>query len=181
MMYSAGQCDPVCFERAGGKPSRRRAAMEQPDRPSLPLKRRSLLKASIVGGGAALMDRLFAAPVQNAPFAAGASAASGGSQPIVETTSGKIRGTAANGICAFQGVPYGASTEGKNRFMPPAKPEPWSGVRDATQYGHSAPQTIPSAPSIFAGMDFLVSGGDPPGTGESEECLVLNVWTPSVK
>jgi para-nitrobenzyl esterase len=95
----------------------------------------------------------------------------GDSQPIVETTAGKIRGTASRGISAFKGIPYGASTAGKNRFMAPMKPEPWTGVRDALEYGHSAPQTIPGAPGILAGADFMASTSNP----------VINVWTPSVK
>lgn len=116
---------------------------------------------------------------QNTAYAAGAGPA--GSPSIVETDAGKIRGAIANGIHVFKGVPYGASTSGKNRFMPPVKPQPWSGIRDALHYGHSAPQTIPGAPGILAGADFLVSGNNPPGLGEGEDCLVLNVWTPGVK
>ncbi|HTA42011.1 MAG TPA: carboxylesterase/lipase family protein [Bryobacteraceae bacterium] len=81
---------------------------------------------------------------------------------IAETAYGKIRGTEVNGIRIFKGVPYGASTTEKNRFMPPVNPASWTGVRDALQYGSSAPQT--------AAMK-----------GESEDCLVLNVWTPALK
>ena len=41
---------------------------------------------------------------------------------VSETTYGKIRGVDADGIKIFKGVPYGASTAGKNRFMPPIDP-----------------------------------------------------------
>ena len=39
-----------------------------------------------------------------------------------ETTSGKVRGIEVDGIKIFKGIPYGASTAGKNRFMPPVSP-----------------------------------------------------------
>ena len=58
---------------------------------------------------------------------------------MVETSDGKIRGFKRNGIYIFKGVPYGASTSGANRFMPPMKPEPWSGIRNALQYGRVCP------------------------------------------
>ncbi|PYX47216.1 MAG: hypothetical protein DMG79_14535 [Acidobacteria bacterium] len=39
----------------------------------------------------------------------------------------EIRGFRRNGVYVFKGVPYGASTAGARRLMPPVKPEPWSG------------------------------------------------------
>ncbi len=61
--------------------------------------------------------------------------------PVAQTTAGKIRGTVQGKVKAFKGIPYGASTEGAGRFMPPSKPQPWTGVRDALELGPASPQT----------------------------------------
>ena len=82
---------------------------------------------------------------------------------VADTAFGKIRGIDAEGIKTFKGIPYGANTAGKNRFMPPVDPAKWTGVRDALAFGPSAPQTEPGSQR----------------TTESEDCLVLNVWTPA--
>jgi len=37
---------------------------------------------------------------------------------IVETESGRISGYESGGIITFKGIPYAATTEGANRFMP---------------------------------------------------------------
>src|SRR5258706_4183310 len=91
--------------------------------------------------------------------------------PIAETTSGKIRGVAVDGVNAFKGVPYGAPTGGRARFMAPRKPEPWAGVRGAEMWAGHAPQSPHDLKQLheFAG---LVRARDT--VPESAVCLNLN-------
>ncbi|RYE70764.1 MAG: carboxylesterase/lipase family protein, partial [Hyphomicrobiales bacterium] len=87
--------------------------------------------------------------------------------PIIETTDGRIRGIQAGGVRMFKGVRYGASTAGKNRFMPPRPVAKWSGVRDALDYGNYAPQNPTSRAGEYTG---LIHFDIQPG-GMGEDCL----------
>ncbi len=92
-------------------------------------------------------------------------------EPIVETTCGKVRGATLNGIHSFKGIRYGSPTGAANRFMPPQKPEPWVGIKDALEFGYSAPQ---SNPAMAKQPDMYQTGT------ENEDCLFLNVWTAGI-
>src|SRR5262245_38641038 len=83
--------------------------------------------------------------------------------PVVETASGRIVGTTSNGVHVFKGIPYGAPTSGANRFMPPRKPEPWTGVRDALTYAGRSPQAAatpqrPELATVWGPVDTLPVG-----------------------
>ena len=67
------------------------------------------------------------------------------SDPVVETTFGKVRGQrGVYGGYKFFCVPYGASTAGDGRFMPPRSPTPWAGIRDVPRQAIIAPQIDPA-------------------------------------
>ncbi len=103
------------------------------------------------------------------------------SHPVVETSSGRIRGCTSRGVWVFRGLPYGAPTEGPNRFMPPRKPQPWAGVRSCLTYGRVCPTgvaLVEDGGNRTQGDEdnFLLYRTGPGQAGE--DCLRLNVFTP---
>ena len=92
-------------------------------------------------------------------------------ETIVSTNCGKLRGAPGDGFVSFKGVPYAGPAAGANRFKPVAKLEPWTGVRDALNYGLPAIQDQEPIP---------VPGSYTDNGPTSENCQVLNVWTPAM-
>ena len=97
-----------------------------------------------------------------------------GAGPVVDTTAGKIRGVIIEKVYAFKGVPYGASTAGAGRFMPPAKLQPWTDIKDTTQIGHRSPQR----PGV---LEVAEVGAMDRQNPMGEDCLVVNVWSNGLK
>ena len=130
------------------------------NRDSLLLSRRSFLSS-----GSMTLAALASGPL----FAAGADSKlqTGDVETVeVKTAYGRLRGRRKGDVITFKGVPYAGSVSGENRFKAPPRLEPWTGVRDAFTPGPPAFQ--PPRPSF---------GKDEPFP--SEDCLVLNIWTPS--
>lgn len=83
----------------------------------------------------------------------------------VKTQYGVLEGFEQDGVKKFLGVPFAQAPVGELRWKAPQPVQPWEGVREAKQFGDD-----PMQPDIFGDMAFR-------GTGRSEDCLYLNIWT----
>ncbi len=113
--------------------------------------------AMSAGLGVALAPSAAAAP----PPAQNASAA-----PVVATAEGRLRGRVEGDVLSFEGIPFAAPPVGPLRWHAPEPVKPWSGVRDARQFGPSCAQAA-------------LGWNDAVAAQSREDCLYLNVWTPA--
>lgn len=88
--------------------------------------------------------------------------------PVVTTADGAVRGQRAGAVINWRGIPFAAPPVGPLRLRRPQPVEPWSGVREARNFGHAARQPVARPP---LGPWF--------GQTTSEDCLTLNVTAPA--
>lgn len=86
--------------------------------------------------------------------------------PVVETTSGKIRGIEKEGGFIFRGVPYAKA----ERYQLPTDPTPWEGVKECLVFGYDAPLY---QAKIARDQHELPHYWNP----QDENCQNLNIWT----
>ena len=153
--------------------------MIQPGKDNRTMGRRALLQNAAAVAGAGLVSSLTTeaagAPARSTRSPEEPLIVAASSRPVVETTAGKVRGYSARGILTFKGIPYAGSTAGPNRFMPPAKPKPWSGIRSSMYYGQVCPQGARNGwKNDEESFMFEWDDGQP-----GEDHLRVNVWTPA--
>lgn len=93
-------------------------------------------------------------------------------EPVVRVGRGTVRGSFADGVAAFKGIPYAEAPAGPGRFAAP-RPAWLAEDFDATRFGPSAPQVRRDAPGM---PDLTAITG--PGWVSGPGYLNLNVWTP---
>lgn len=135
---------------------------------------KSIARRDFIGKVTALAGGVIVAPaivraLGDRPAPAQKSAAPG--DAIAKTSLGQLRGlTSENGVISFKGVRYAEPPTGENRFKPPVKLKPWTGVRDAIAYG---PQAIQARDPGWS-LSSIVPPTD-------EDCLFLNIWTQGLR
>ena len=98
-------------------------------------------------------------------------AAFAASDESVKVQQGLVSGMAGKNpdVTVYRGIPYAAPPVGDLRWKAPQPPVSWKDTREAKQFGNSCPQTSYPSGSIYQ------SKPEP----MSEDCLYLNIWTPS--
>lgn len=145
---------------------------EQTPRPTTPLAPAGIGRRRLVAGTAGVVAAgSVLAELGTVPAAAASRGTSGrgtvrSPRTPVRTTSGLVTGTdaALRGVSVYRGIPYAASTAGRNRWRAPQPAPSWKGVRAADSWGPACPQPVTGIPADQV-------------PELSEDCLNLNIWT----
>ena len=79
----------------------------------------------------------------------------------VTVAQGLVQGTSEEGLTVYRGIPFAVPPVGDLRWRPPQPAAKWEGVRQTTKFGPKPIQGSRNGPDM------------------SEDCLYLNVWTPT--
>lgn len=90
-----------------------------------------------------------------------------GDRPVVDTTSGPVRGVDDGTATSWKAVRYAAAPVGELRWRAPQPPEAWAEPFDASRVSPVCPQ--PTDPGIPLDL----------GAPQGEDFLAMNVWAPS--
>jgi para-nitrobenzyl esterase len=138
--------------------------------------RRGVLIAGAALAAAAAVPKALAQAPAAPPSGLGTGGAARKIFDTTEIATGKVQGIANGPVWEFRGIPYGAPTSGKNRFMPPKPAAAWKGVRECFAFTSVCPQTQ----SDIRGEYGQLIMWDRQVGGMGEDCLSLNVWTPAL-
>ena len=139
----------------------------------------SITRRSLLVGGAAVTAVALQPGIAHAdPLAHADPRKRRGHGPVKKVTGGLVRGSVdRHGVSSFKGIPYAATTYGRNRWRAPQPVERWRGIKDATKFGPITVQTPAPGPLGPWTAEYLDIGMTLANGLMSEDSLRLNVWT----
>src|SRR5690349_5195079 len=90
--------------------------------------------------------------------------------PFVRVDNGQLQGVVDDGVVSYKGIPFAAPPLGDLRWRPPQPVAPWTGLRQAAEFGTDCMQGRFGPPPALRA---------PAPRVPSEDCLYLNVWSPA--
>ncbi|MBA3973970.1 MAG: carboxylesterase [Candidatus Solibacter sp.] len=90
--------------------------------------------------------------------------------PVERVDSGQLQGVVEDGVVSYKGIPFAAPPVDDLRWRPPQRVKPWTGVRQAAEFGANCMQGRFGPPQ---------AAGTNASPAPSEDCLFLNVWRPA--
>jgi para-nitrobenzyl esterase len=94
-------------------------------------------------------------------------------EPVVKTENGRVSGYKSGDITIYKGIPFAAPPVGDLRWKAPQPAKNWKGILKCDKFSASPMQSKP-VPFMMWTSEFIT-----PPDKLSEDCLYLNVWTPS--